>query len=98
MTRQSGPGARGYLRIRPWEKLAAGSTMGVLSSCWTDLVGWLRDRCGGVHETPGDKRIQGQFTGQAVCPSPAAGEIHITSISVFFPQASLHLDQPERTG
>lgn len=95
MSRQNGPGARGYLRIRRWEKPATGSTRRVLSNCWTDLVGWLRDWCVGVHETPGDKRIQGQFTGQAACASPGNGDILVTYISVFSPQANLHLDQPE---
>lgn len=42
MSRQSGPGARGYLRTRPWKKLPTGSTTKVLSICWTDLVGCLR--------------------------------------------------------
>lgn len=39
----------------------------------------------GVHGTPREERIQGKFTGQAACPSPATGDIHVTYISVFFP-------------
>lgn len=61
MSRQSGPEARGCLRVRSWEKLATGSTRRVPSNCWRDLGAWLRDLRVGVHETPGGKRIQGQL-------------------------------------
>lgn len=49
----------------------------------------------GVHEIPGENRIQGKFIAQAACPSPATEDTHIKYTSVFFPQASPHLDQLE---
>lgn len=38
-----------------------------------------------VREASGDKRNQGQFTGQIACLSPATPDIHIADISTFFP-------------
>lgn len=85
MSRQSGPAARGYLKIRP-----TGSTTRVLSNCRTDLVGWLRVW---VYIRHLEKR--GSRGNLLACPSPPTGDINVTYVSVFFPQASLHPDQPE---